>query len=318
MTVSNRFLHWFHVISNVRPLVWICSYIVLIPIFALIYWFMPDWQFRIPDGAGTDFGSWLYYSIVTITTLGFGDYTPAHGWAQAVTAIEVGCGLVLLGFFLNAVGSMKSEIDVTSAVERQKALHKAEELDRLRRNVPNVMHLLDNFLAYCYAVSTPESKRTQDTEYNPDFTFADMADLYKPSRLGNDLTGQSAVEGLLKSAYRTSLCLDSLQTRVDLELWPNLLEECFSFVANCEIFSSADNLTAAFHNAGRNTRDSAAIAARIAQTPTAPELQKAGDLAPEVELYHFIKDNAGLAQSIETRLTAIGVAPADSSSAEAH
>ena len=93
--------HFWKVVSNVRPIVWICLYICLMPLFALVYYLMPDGQFRIPQDAGTDFGSWLYYSIVTITTLGFGDYTPAHGWAQAVTAIEVMCGLIFLGFFLS-------------------------------------------------------------------------------------------------------------------------------------------------------------------------------------------------------------------------
>ena len=106
--VSNKLKHFWKVVSNVRPIVWICLYICLMPLFALVYYLMPDGQFRIPQDAGTDFGSWLYYSIVTITTLGFGDYTPAHGWAQAVTAIEVMCGLIFLGFFLNSVGSMKS------------------------------------------------------------------------------------------------------------------------------------------------------------------------------------------------------------------
>ena len=103
--ISNRVRHFFHVVSNIRPIVWIGLYVVVTPVFALIYMALPDWQFRIPDGAGTDFGSWLYYSIVTITTLGFGDYTPAHGWAQAVTAVEVMCGLIFLGLFLNAVGN---------------------------------------------------------------------------------------------------------------------------------------------------------------------------------------------------------------------
>ena len=98
---SDKVRHFFHVVSNIRPIVWIGIYVCITPIFALIYWALPDGQFRIPDNAGTDYGSWLYYSIVTITTLGFGDYTPAHGWAQAVTAIEVMCGLIFLGFFLN-------------------------------------------------------------------------------------------------------------------------------------------------------------------------------------------------------------------------
>ena len=62
-----RIYHFFHAASMVRPIIWIASYVALVPVFALIYWWLPDGQFRIPDGAGTDFGSWLYYSIVTIT-----------------------------------------------------------------------------------------------------------------------------------------------------------------------------------------------------------------------------------------------------------
>ena len=113
MTISDRLKHFFHVVSNIRPIVWIALYVAVIPLFALIYQAIPAGQFRIPDGGTTDFGSWLYYSIVTITTLGFGDYTPTQGIAQSVTAVEVMCGLIFLGLFLNAVGSMKSEIDVT-------------------------------------------------------------------------------------------------------------------------------------------------------------------------------------------------------------
>ena len=129
--LSRKFRHFFHVVSNVRPLYWIITYVCLIPIFALLYWWLPDTQFRIPDGAATDYGSWLYYSIVTITTLGFGDYTPAHGWAQAVTALEVVCGLSIFGFFLNSVGSMKSEIDVESEIEKQRMVHEAGEKEKL-------------------------------------------------------------------------------------------------------------------------------------------------------------------------------------------
>lgn len=74
-TLSVRLRHFFHIISNIRPIVWIALYVSLMPIFAYIYSQLPDYQFRVPDGADRDYGAWLYYSIVTITTLGFGDYT---------------------------------------------------------------------------------------------------------------------------------------------------------------------------------------------------------------------------------------------------
>ena len=206
--LSVKIRHFFHVVSNVRPIVWMCLYLGLIPIFALIYHWLPDGQFRIPDGAGVDYGSWLYYSIVTITTLGFGDYTPAHAGAQAVTAIEVGFGLAIMGFFLNAVGSMKSEIDVDAEIEKQRRLREAQEHDKLLQSIPLVLHNVNLFIEKCKAV-VPGSEKKQLVE-------------------------------VLKAGSRTALCLDSLQSRVDLSLWPELLESSFAFVADYQMFSAED------------------------------------------------------------------------------
>ncbi len=302
-TLSVKTRHFFHVVSNVRPIVWIGLYVALTPVFALIYMWLPDSQFRIPDGAGTDFGSWLYYSIVTITTLGFGDYTPAHGWAQAVTAVEVMCGLISLGFFLNAVGSMKSEIDVESEIERQRAVHYASEREKLLKIMPSVLHNLNMFLAYCYAVTTPVTGR-KDTEarYDPDFAFRDMTDLFKPSGLPFDRSRRPAVERLLKSASHTSLVLDSLQARVDLTLWQDIVDDCFAFVANCQMFSSTDTLS-------EKPQVEAELSRAIAATSGEPEFKADDELYPVAELYYFIKDSASLAMKLETALTAVATSP---------
>lgn len=308
-TLSRKIRHFFHVVSNIRPIVWICLYVLLMPVFAFIYWGLPDTQFRIPDGAGTDYWSWLYYSIVTITTLGFGDYTPAHVWAQLVTAIEVMCGLVILGFFLNAVGSMKSEIDVESEIEKQKQAHFSLEKQKLMLCIPSIMHTLNTFLSYCYAVTTPVSKRTGDSaRYNPDFKFSDMADLFKPSGLPFDNTRLPAVARLIKCATHTSLNLDSFQNRVDLTLWPNVLENCFAFVANYQMFSSADSLSGSPINLLKDatvsdTDAEKKLSAEISQFKGDPDISKADDLQPVVELYFFIKDNAKRAIQLQQELT---------------
>lgn len=232
MKVSDRIRHFFHVVSNVRPIIWIGSYIGLVPVFAVIYWLLPDGQFRIPDGAGTDFGSWLYYSIVTITTLGFGDYTPAHGWAQTVTALEVMCGLTILGFFLNAVGSMKSEIDVTSEIEKQRMLHSAVQKDKLTKMSPLLLKRLNTFIYHCEN-NSPESVLT-------------------------------------RAAFNISLALDSLQTRVDLSEWPELIENCFTLVADCQIFTDenavpADRLPSDVSDSRKDFPEQAAKTARTIQ-----------------------------------------------------
>ena len=208
-SLSNRIRHFFHVVSNVRPIIWMGTYLCLIPIFALIYHWLPDGQFRIPDAGGVDYGSWLYYSIVTITTLGFGDYTPCGAGAQAVTAIEVGLGLAIMGFFLNAVGSMKSEIDVDAELEKQRVLHEAQERDKLLKSIPMVLHTINLYIERCNAL------------------------------VGKTIESAQLLS-LLRMGSRTALCLDSLQNRVDLSLWPDLLENCFGFVADYQMYSAED------------------------------------------------------------------------------
>lgn len=316
-TLSQRLAHFFHVVSNVRPIIWIGLYVCITPIFALIYWGLPDDQFRIPEGAGTDYGSWLYYSIVTITTLGFGDYTPALPGAQAVTAVEVMCGLIFLGLFLNAVGAMKSEIDVESEIEKQKALHHAMESEKLQKSMPMVLNSLNVFLAYCYAVTTPRDLRGEDSSYNPDFKISDMRDMFEPSGMGFDRTTLPAVERLMHSASQTSLTLDSLQQRVDLTIWPELLENCFSFVANLQMFSNTNLM---FKNPDRIILSDGAtesksgnqeasqlemLSKKIASVASENEAVEDPDLKSVVELYNFIKENALLAEQIETILSQI-------------
>ena len=311
--ISTRLKHFFHVVSNIRPIVWIALYVALVPVFALIYWWLPDSQFRIPDSAGTDFGSWVYYSIVTITTLGFGDYTPAHGWAQAVTAVEVMCGLIFLGFFLNAVGSMRSEIDVESELEKQRRVHEATETEKLLRNIPVILHKLNLFMAYCYAVTTPLADRTagKKLEFDPDFSFSDMRDLYKPSHIPADRTMRPAVEGLLRSSADTSLFLDSLQTRIDMTLWPDLLNECFAFVAECQMFSSTDAIVGHPQRLARKMGD---VSDKVAETRIADSIQqwKGGmeisednPMNPFIELSSYIRDNGSRAAAIEASLSEI-------------
>lgn len=315
-TLEQHLSHFFHVVSNIRPVVWIGLYVCLAPLFALVYWALPIDQFRIPEGETTNYGSWLYYSIVTISTLGFGDFTPARGAAQAVTAVEVMCGLIFLGFFLNSVGAMKSEIDVESEIEKQKAVHHAVESNKLMKSVPIIFDILNKFLAYCYAVTTPSDQRqNREVKYNPEFTFNDLYGLFEPSGLPFDRTTLPCVERLMYSSSQTSLMLDSLQQRVDMTLWPDLLELCFAFVANYQMFSNTDLmfrnpdkiiLVNGSHDDDRDAEQK--LAQRIKQWKPEDEVNLDSDMKSVEELFNFIKENGKIAMRIETYLTELALA----------
>lgn len=51
----------------------------------------------------------LYFSAVTITTVGFGDITPITPWARKWTAIEAVSGIVVIGLFLNSLFQRRDE-----------------------------------------------------------------------------------------------------------------------------------------------------------------------------------------------------------------
>lgn len=73
------------------------SYLELVVNFAILYLLVPQTDTVWSDGYAPDtIAESLYFSGVTITTLGYGDYSPKHWWPQLLTVYEVFCGFILL------------------------------------------------------------------------------------------------------------------------------------------------------------------------------------------------------------------------------
>jgi len=76
----------------------LCSYVLLGLTFAFVYLAVSalrDAPFFVQEGAHQQ-SEYLYYSFVTLTTLGFGDLSPTVGLPQALTALEALIGQVFL------------------------------------------------------------------------------------------------------------------------------------------------------------------------------------------------------------------------------
>jgi hypothetical protein len=79
---------------------WAFESLVLAIIFGFIYRFgFPEGFIYTNERLGQKVGllSCLYYSMVTFTTLGFGDIVASDSWARLVVAIEVALGYLMLG-----------------------------------------------------------------------------------------------------------------------------------------------------------------------------------------------------------------------------
>ncbi|MDH4943823.1 potassium channel family protein [Sulfurimonas sp. C5] len=71
------------------------SYLELIINFAIIYFLLPM-EFWKDCNSPNNIESSIYFSGVTITTLGYGDISPSHWFPQFLTVYEVFCGFILL------------------------------------------------------------------------------------------------------------------------------------------------------------------------------------------------------------------------------
>lgn len=95
-------------ITSYAPLAYGVIYLANVLIFSLIYAFMFAHDFK---GDTISYVQSLYFSVVTVTTLGFGDLTPrldATPLLLVVTA-QVILGVVTIGLFLNSISHKLSE-----------------------------------------------------------------------------------------------------------------------------------------------------------------------------------------------------------------
>lgn len=80
-------------------------YLSLVPFFGAIYW-LAESLWKTPLG----FIESIYFSVVTITTLGYGDISPTTDAGRILTGIEALLGIVLIGLFLNSISELRAEL----------------------------------------------------------------------------------------------------------------------------------------------------------------------------------------------------------------
>lgn len=71
-------------------------------IFALIEWLVPG-SFAVASGAAVTWQQMVYYSYVTLTTVGYGDVTPISHYAQSVAVFEAILGVLYTVILLSRI-----------------------------------------------------------------------------------------------------------------------------------------------------------------------------------------------------------------------
>ncbi|WP_407715787.1 potassium channel family protein [Comamonas testosteroni] len=228
----------FKKITSQKPSVYGISYLSLIPLYAIFFWLMPDQNLKL-NGHEPGFISSLYFSLITITTLGYGDITPIGPVSQLVTASESILGIILIGLFLNSL-SHQHGLEVQE-FEKKKQLEKEEKLAKDRFTAFNqiVDAKIDRYFTYIIPVTTPISNRKSPT-INENFSFSDMRDLFKATLRLTDHHFTPAIEYYFKSLNDLTNSLEDLVKYGYAQHWPALENLCLEFIYSSKNLDFSD------------------------------------------------------------------------------
>ena len=98
-----------------KPSLILLLYLAVIVLCAVTYHFI-----EFDDCGPLEIGNAFYVSVVTITTLGYGDFYPSSDIGKWIVSIEALSGILLLGMFLVAVAENISDASKTRVLQHHK------------------------------------------------------------------------------------------------------------------------------------------------------------------------------------------------------
>lgn len=203
-------------IINHKPAFYAYTYLVIIALFALIFSVFGN-CLGISD-KGVD---GIYLSLVTITTLGFGDITPSTELGKIIVSLEALAGVINIGLFLNSLSHAYTdevkENEENLLAARKETLRKALEL--------HVCLILDVFKSGSIFAWDKHAINSAPIEEIEDFARNIYNNIYTTK------VNPFQIAALLKTVdqnYDTFLSL----TPVAAEISPEILIEWSSIISN--------------------------------------------------------------------------------------
>ena len=226
------------------PLKYVLLYVFLIFVFAIIYYHIPEFfKTTLPNSFLTS----LYFSTITITTVGYGDMSPVGNWAQICVMLESISGIFIAGFFLNEIAQDHSR----KITEREKEKNKKEvfknDIAKLLRYDKLIQLDILFYFEYTYIVTTPFARRTIDGVLDRNFTFNDLSDLYQFSSRFSDSLIEPAVKYFF--IHQTNLILDikNLLQNVELNNFNDLENLIIKFLEKNKELDNSDAILSQTH-----------------------------------------------------------------------
>ncbi|MGS0824947.1 potassium channel family protein [Shewanella sp. 0m-8] len=262
-------------------------YIAVIAVFAFLYWSIPDTL----SLESPKFSDSLYFSVVTITTLGYGEITPISDIGKLLISIEAIFGVIVIGLFLNAFWQSFSEKieasqkKVISEEARRKNIHEVQG------SYEYLTVVIDDYNLSLLEMTTTIMGRDYAAEPHHDFPFSGMKDIFKQSLLLKNGFSKSAIELFFG---KQDLLFDELKTFLlnhDLHSFPELRGAIIEFLKLTRQLDVRDGLYSIknTHTGGQPLKD--LVEKLIEENETCPEGDeyKSHILTPVIMFYQTLR-----------------------------
>ena len=277
-----------------KPKFYGLTYLILIPIFAAIYFYLPGFY----EQKLTIIES-IYFSAVTITTLGYGDITPSSDLGKIIAATESVLGIILIGLFLNALSRVKGETAQQAQLEKDKETYKFKEIANLYGYYCIMKPISHNFKDSIIEVTNPINADRK--KYNPKFTLNDMRYLHSPSIFADKDPTESVVSRYFRCQSLLGKEISDIVKNIDLKLFPNLEKHCLEFISTIHAF----DFSGAILQHSKNKQLSQLVAKMLEEHTEELELKKSHLINGYIYLHHQIKSLIVLIELIETEINCI-------------
>ncbi len=267
---------------------------MIIATFSFVYCILALDSFNIPINLTQS----TYLSIVTITTLGFGDITPTAKTSMLLVSLEALLGVAIAGLLINSIWQRFIDQIDKQQNEKIKITIKHSNKNKLLSYYYYVETVLNDFNSAIHTVTTPIAKRNDSSDVNKEFKFSDLQDMFKPClNLKHDLQ-KNAIE--LYTEKEEQLIEEFKRIIINFDL-----SDCIPIQDSIRTFltiSNAGNFNSILNGYASNPQIKVQLEKMIAgfKDIPPPEYHQSNLISPVIAFYQALKFKCLLIENILT------------------
>lgn len=266
------------------------GYMALIPIYALLYTcVLPESSLEL-NQHNPGFVSNLYFSVITITTLGFGDITPIGKFAQILTASEAFFGILLVGLFLNSLSHQHGIKVQENEKQMQERRNKEQAIERFSAFNQLIDLKIKRYIRYSIPIITPPGAKDTDS-INENFHFNDLQYLFEPAFKMNDHFFTPAISYYYKNLKELADSLEELVKFGYTQRWIDIENLCLNFINTSKELDSSSYILNQPNTRVGNKKGSDVDVELIKKHQGEVEFLESNTLNPYISLYFLIHES---------------------------